>query len=74
MSVGAVGEVVADECDKKCVFVLDTEGNSVAACGTVEHGEKGAYMCIPVNTEEDNECILDYGPCDNGNDFGYPIA
>lgn len=75
MGVGSVGDVFAGECDEKCVFVYDGKGGVRAKCQQVPFGEKGAYVCTPLNVPgEPAKCIIDLGPCSNGNDFGYPIA
>ncbi|MXW02475.1 MAG: hypothetical protein F4X59_04800 [Holophagales bacterium] len=75
MGVGSVGDVLADGCDEKCDIIFDGKGGSRAKCRKVPFGEKGAYVCTPVNVPgEPAKCIIDLGPCSNGNDFGYPIA
>ena len=69
MGVGSAGEVLADECDQKCKFTIGPNGTTVE-CTTVEPGETGAKVCVPINTKDDNYCELEL--CDDG--FAYPIA
>ena len=71
MGVGSAGAVLADECDQKCVITINFDGPDTASCGTVEPGETGAKVCVPINTGEDAPyCELEL--CEDT--FGYPIA
>ena len=69
MGVGLAGEVLANECDQKCVITITPDGTK-ASCGTVLPGETGSKVCVPINTKDDAYCELEL--CDDA--FGYPIA
>ena len=71
MGVGSAGAVLADECNQKCVITINFDGPDTASCGTVEPGETGAKVCVPINTGEDAPyCETEL--CEDT--FGYPIA